>query len=77
MALDGITLRSLVHEMKSKLVNGKIDKITQPEKDEIWLTIRNEKQNHKLLISANSSTPRIHFVNDAKKELSRRLVRWN
>ena len=68
MALDGITLRSLVHEMKSKLVNGKIDKITQPEKDEIWLTIRNEKQNHKLLISANSSTPRIHFVNDAKKE---------
>lgn len=68
MALDGITLRSLVHEMKSKLVNGKIDKITQPEKDEIWLTTRNEKQNHKLLISANSSTPRIHFVNDAKKE---------
>lgn len=68
MALDGITLRSLIHEMKSKLVNGKIDKITQPEKDEIWLTIRNEKQNHKLLISANSSTPRIHFVNDAKKE---------
>lgn len=68
MSLDGITLRSLVHEMKSKLVNGKIDKITQPEKDEIWLTIRNEKQNHKLLISANSSTPRIHFVNDAKKE---------
>lgn len=68
MALDGITLRSLVHEMKSKLVNGKIDKITQPEKDEIWLTIRNKKQNHKLLISANSSTPRIHFVNDAKKE---------
>lgn len=68
MALDGITLRSLVHEIKSKLVNGKIDKITQPEKDEIWLTIRNEKQNHKLLISANSSTPRIHFVNDAKKE---------
>lgn len=44
MALDGITLRSLVHEMKTKLVNGKIDKITQPEKDEVWLTIRNEKQ---------------------------------
>ena len=44
MALDGITLRSLVHEMKSKLVNGKIDKITQPEKDEIWLTFETKNK---------------------------------
>lgn len=64
MALDGIYLHGILHELKNKLINGKITKINQPEKDEINLTIRTtSSSNVKLLISASSSYPKIHITN--------------
>ncbi len=65
MALDGIYLNSLVSELRENLIDSKIDKINQPEKDEIILTIRG-KGNKKLLISSSSTYPRIHFTNISK-----------
>ncbi|MGL4741942.1 MAG: Rqc2 family fibronectin-binding protein [Sarcina sp.] len=61
MALDGIFMHSLINELKDNLIGSKIDKINQPEKDEIILTIRG-KENRKLLISSSSTYPRIHFT---------------
>lgn len=61
MALDGIFINSLISELKETLIGSKIDKINQPEKDEIILTIRG-KGNSKLLISSSSRYPRIHFT---------------
>ena len=66
MALDGIYLYSLVHDLKKSILNCKIDKINQPEKDEIILTLRKGRENLKLLISASSKFPRIHFTNTIK-----------
>ena len=43
MAFDGITVASLVHELKEQLLNGRIAKIAQPETDELLLSIRTEK----------------------------------
>lgn len=40
MALDGIYLYSLINELKDFAINSKIDKVNQPEKDEIILTLR-------------------------------------
>ncbi|SHJ60292.1 Predicted component of the ribosome quality control (RQC) complex, YloA/Tae2 family, contains fibronectin-binding (FbpA) and DUF814 domains [Clostridium cavendishii DSM 21758] len=60
MAFDGIYLYSLIQELKSSMINLKIDKINQPEKDEVILTLRGREQK-KLLISASSNCPRIHF----------------
>ncbi len=40
MALDGIFLFSMINEMKTKILNGRVDKVTQPEKDEIVLSIK-------------------------------------
>lgn len=68
MALDGITIKALVHELEETLVGGKIDKINQPEKDEVLLTIRNQGKNHKLLLSTNPSNPRLYLVENYKKE---------
>ena len=45
MALDGLVIHSLVDELSSKLLGGKIDKVHQPEEDEIVLYIRNNKEN--------------------------------
>jgi predicted ribosome quality control (RQC) complex YloA/Tae2 family protein len=67
MALDGIFLHSIVIELKQYLINSKIDKVNQPEKDEIILTIRCSGTTKKLLISASSNYPRIHFTNTAKQ----------
>lgn len=66
MALDGIVLSNIANELKSLILGGRIDKIYQPEKDEIIFTIRSLGSNYKLLLSANSSHPRIHFVKESK-----------
>ncbi len=68
MALDGITIRAIAFELRKKLLGGKIDKINQPEKDEVLLAVRNDGQNHRLLISANSANPRVYLVDNYKKE---------
>ena len=41
MAFDGITIASIVREMKNQIEGGRIYKIAQPEKDELLLTIKN------------------------------------
>src|SRR3712207_6032167 len=66
MALDGIFLYSIIDELKTNLVNGKIDKVNQPEKDEIILNIRKGKSSYKLLISSSSNYPRMHLSNLTK-----------
>jgi len=62
MALDGIAVSCLVHELSAALCNGRIDKIYQPEPDEIILSVRGHKGNHKLLLTANASHPRLHLT---------------
>lgn len=66
MPLDGITLRSTVHELSETLEGGRVDKIQQPEPDEIVIAIRSKGHNHKLLLTANANSPRIHFTNLTK-----------
>ena len=66
MALDGIYLYSLVKDLKKSIINSKIDKINQPEKDEIILTLRKDRQNIRLLISSSPKYPRIHITEDSK-----------
>lgn len=63
MALDGITVSSIVCELTNKLLGGRIDKIYQPQKDEIIIAVRSIGSNFKLLLSANSSHPRIQLTN--------------
>lgn len=62
MALDGTVVAALTYELKSQLYTGRIDKIHQPETDELIITIRNNRQNYKVLLSANSNYPKIHFT---------------
>ena len=68
MALDGLVIHSLAHELSTKLVGGKIDRIHQPENDEMVLYVRNNKENFKLVLSSSASNPRVYIANDYKKE---------
>ena len=59
MALDGITIAGMASEMRGKLIGGRITKIAQPEADELMLTIKNQKEQLRLLLSASASLPLI------------------
>lgn len=65
MALDGIFLSTITSEIRNEIIDCKIDKINQPEKDELLISIRGKK-NIKLLISANATYPRIHLTDISK-----------
>ncbi|KGK86160.1 NFACT RNA binding domain-containing protein [Clostridium sp. HMP27] len=67
MALDGIFLYSLAQEFKDKIIGGKVEKINQPEKDELLLSIKKDRVIFKLLISASAVYPRIHFTDITKE----------
>lgn len=66
MAFDGITVAAVVKEMNERLINGRLFKIAQPEADELLLTIKNNREQFKLLISANASLPLAYFTNGSK-----------
>lgn len=66
MPLDGIYLYSIKDELSKKLLGSRVDKITQPEKDEIVLNVRAERVSYKLLISASSTYPKVHITNASK-----------
>lgn len=62
MAFDGITISALVSEVKKKVLGGRIDKIYQPESDEIVMNIRSLGNAYRLVLSANPSHPRLFFT---------------
>lgn len=66
MALDGIVIANMVKELNESITGGKINKIAQPENDELLLTIKNNRTQYRLLISAGASLPLIYFTQKNK-----------
>ncbi len=62
MAFDGIVIANLVKECRQTILGGKISKIAQPENDELLITIKNQKNQYRLFLSANASLPLIYFT---------------
>ncbi len=67
MPFDGIVTKCVVNELNNLLSGGRVDKIFQPEADEIVLLIRSNSQNYRLVASANANYPRLH-ITSAQKE---------
>ena len=66
MAFDGITIACMVHELSEKLVGGRVTKISQPEKEEVLLTVKSLAGQHRLFISASASLPLIYLTEENK-----------
>lgn len=64
MPLDAICINALAGELQS-LVGSKIDKVQQPERDLIILSLRGAGTGSRLLISAGAGTARIHICNES------------
>lgn len=61
MALDGAFLYAVKQEL-NVLIGGRIDKIYQPSREEIIISIRTRQGGFKLLVSASASSARIHIT---------------
>jgi predicted ribosome quality control (RQC) complex YloA/Tae2 family protein len=62
MSLDGFSMHPLTRELHTALAGGRIDKITQPNKQSIILSVRQPGQNFLLHISINSQNPSAHLL---------------
>ena len=63
MAFDGIITMAVASELQS-IITGKIDKVYQPETDELVFNIHTKSGNVKLFASANSASSRVHLIED-------------
>ena len=66
MALDGTVISCMAWELNNALAGGKINKIAQPEKDELMLTIKNSRKQYRLLVSASASLPLVYLTDQNK-----------
>lgn len=62
MALDGAFLRHIKKEIEEKALDGRVEKIYQPNREEMVLVIRTYSDHFKLLLSARANSARIHFT---------------
>lgn len=61
MALDGAFLYMVKKELEP-LIGGRVDKISQPSREEIVMTLRTRGGNEKLLFSAAAGSARVHIT---------------
>jgi predicted ribosome quality control (RQC) complex YloA/Tae2 family protein len=64
MSFDGMVTGAVAHQLNRVLTGGKIEKIYQPEADEIILNVHAGRDNYKLYISSNSSHARLHLISE-------------
>ena len=62
MSFDGFFLHHMVEELRSELLNGRIQKINQPFDQELVLQIRSNRKSHRLLLSAHPVFGRIQLT---------------
>lgn len=66
MAFDGIVIKSVVSELNTCLINGKINKVYMPNLNEILLGIYSGGKNYCLLCNISSNSYRMHLTTTSK-----------
>ena len=63
MAFDAGMVAAVAAELRGRLIGGRVDKISQPEKDEITLAVRVADGSYaRVCISAGNNNPHIIFI---------------
>lgn len=66
MGSDLFALSALARELNDNLQGARIDKIQQPESDELRFFVRSKGKNQCLVVSCNAGVPRIHLTTSKK-----------
>ena len=62
MPMDGLMVGFIARELDRILAGGRIDRITQPERDTVILVIRAGNENRNLLLCASANNARCHLT---------------
>ena len=62
MALDGVFLRHTAKEIEQAALGARVDKIYQPNREEIIVSLRSREGAVRLLLSARANSARIHIT---------------
>ena len=65
MALDGVSLSIVARSLKENFELSRVEKVYQPSRDCIIISLRGRDKNGKLLISAGAMGARIHFTENS------------
>ena len=65
MTYDGLVMNGVARECDRLLAGARVDRIAQPNKNEIILHLHNQGKNYKLLISTLAQEARVHFTSTA------------
>lgn len=66
MAFDGTVIANLVYELNQNILNSRISKIAQPEKDELLFTLKGQNGQQRLDMSASASLPFLYLTKQNK-----------
>lgn len=66
MAFDGLVISNLVYELNHTILNAKINKIAQPENDELMFTLKGTNGQYRLAMSASASLPFLYLTDRNK-----------
>jgi len=67
MPFDGVVIKSIIEELNEVITGSRIEKIFQPEIDEVVLLLRGKGRTNRLVMSANANCPRLHLTNVSKE----------
>ena len=67
MPLDAVALGAICNELDTALRDAKVEKVHQPEADELLLVLKNKNGAYRLVISASSENARIHLALENKE----------
>ena len=65
MSLDGISMHPLAIELDRAITGGRIDRINQPNKQSVILSVRQPGKNYLVHISINPQNPAVHIIERA------------
>ncbi len=62
MPLDAVTIGALTRELNDRIAGGKIDKVQQPERDMLIVSLRAKGENLRLLMAAGTGNAHVHIT---------------
>ncbi|MBQ3378744.1 MAG: NFACT family protein [Clostridia bacterium] len=67
MSLDGIFLYGLCRELSDECRGARVERINQPQRDELVLTLHTDNGQRRLIICANPDSARVHFTRQQRE----------
>ena len=67
MAFDACMTAAVVSELRNRALFSKVEKVLQPEKDELVLVLHRDRESFRLTLSAGANNPRVHITASIKE----------